>query len=377
MANHKGGSRAFASSAAVTAMVVLVLGASPACRAEEPVPEPVIRPVVYEEVFVSGGFRERSFSGVATASTEWNGSFKVAGTVESVHVEVGDTLQAAQLIAQLDAYDYELQVQQAEANLNQALANSRNASATFERIRQLFESENATQTDYDTARAADESAREAVRSARKTLELAQRRRDFTTLNAPYSGAVAEVLINENENVNAGQVVIVMTAGARPEVTLAMPEALIAEVHRGDSVAVSFDALRNNSFAATVTEVGVSATGAATTFPVTVRLNEEAAGVRSGMAAEVTFRFATGAGTAPILVPSAGVLEDRHGRFVYVLERSDSSFGTARRREVEVGEITDEGMEIRSGLAEGDLVITAGARRIVDGQRVKIDTRSNG
>jgi RND family efflux transporter MFP subunit len=376
MSQHRPSAGLFASRVVVGVMVTLVLGASLACRAEEPVPEPVIRPVIYEEVYTSGGYRERSFSGVATASTEWNGSFKVSGTVETVLVEVGDSLQPGQLIAQLDAYDYELQVQQAEANLAQAQANSRNATATFERIRDLFESENATQTDYDSARAADESAREAVRSAGKTLELAQRRRDFTALNAPYGGDVAEVLVNENENVSSGEVVVVMTAGARPEVTLAIPEALIGDIRRGNPVSVAFDALPGRTFAATVTEVGVAATGMATTFPVTARLEEETPEVRSGMAADVMFRFGTGGGDAPILVPSAAVLEDRAGRFVYVLQSGEDGIGTAHRREVEVGEITNEGMEIRSGLAEGDLVITAGARRIVDGQQVKTGTGSS-
>jgi RND family efflux transporter MFP subunit len=362
---------------AITVLVVTSLGASMACRAEEPAPQPVIRPVVYEKVHVSSGFRERSFSGVATASTEWNGSFKVAGTVESVLVGVGDSLRPGQLIAQLDAYDYELQVQQAEAGLAQAQANSRNASASFERIRELFESDDATQTDYDRARAADESARQAVRSAQKTLELAQRRRDYATLNAPYAGDIAQVLVDENENVTAGEVVVVMTSGSHPEVTLAIPEALITEIQPDDRVTVTFDALPDRSFAATVTEVGVSATGMATTFPVTVRIDEESEDVRSGMAAEVSFQFATGAGAELILVPSAAVLEDRDGRFVYVLEPGEGDLGMARRREVTVGEITNEGIEVASGLSEGDLVITAGARRIVDGQRVKTNAGSAG
>ena len=140
----------------------------------------------------------------------------------------------------------------------------------------------------------------------------------------------------------------------------------------------FKVLSVNTFAfPTITEVGVSATGMATTFPVTVRLDEETAEARSGMAAEVTFRFGTGEEGASIIVPTAAVLEDRTGRFVYVLEPGGGGMGFARRREVQVGAITNEGMEIRSGLSEGDLVITAGARRISDGQQVRTDLGSTG
>ena len=79
------------------------------CAAEEPQPKPAIRPVRYQQVFSTGGSRDRSFSGIASAGEESNLSFKVRGTVKRVAVKVGDTVRAGQLIAQLDDRDYKLQ----------------------------------------------------------------------------------------------------------------------------------------------------------------------------------------------------------------------------------------------------------------------------
>ncbi len=361
------------------AVLILAAGFGAACAEETPEAEEVIRPVRTERVVFAGGARQRNFAGVAQATTMWNGSFKVPGTVETVAVVIGDSLEQGDIIAQIDAYDYELELQQAEAALRQAQANARNAQASFDRVKELYEDENATRADYDAALANDRSARAAVASVQKSVELATRRRGYTTLSAPFPGDVAEVPIDENENVNAGQVVVRMTVGDRLQVLVAIPEAYILEIQRGDAVSVAFDALPQRAYGATVDEVGVSSIGMATTFPVTVILDDEASEVRPGMAADVTFRFADG-GAPNVSVPLSSVLEDRAGTYVFTLEPGEGGLATARRRDVVVGRElgTEAGssrvlIEIVSGLDEGDRVITAGAKRIVDGQTVRSET----
>jgi multidrug efflux pump subunit AcrA (membrane-fusion protein) len=66
------------------------------------------------------------------------------------------------------------------------------------------------------------------------------------------------------------------------------------------------------------------------------------------------------------------MEDRQGRYVYVVEPSDSenNVGIIHRKMVEVGQITGDGLEILKGLKDGDRVVTAGVSLITDGQRVK-------
>jgi multidrug efflux pump subunit AcrA (membrane-fusion protein) len=121
----------------------------------------------------------------------------------------------------------------------------------------------------------------------------------------------------------------------------------------------------------VTEVGVSATPSGATFPVMVRLNEETEDVRPGMAAEVSFRFGTRDGRERIYVPAASVQEDRGGRYAFVVAPAEPGFGVTHRRSVVVGELTPDGLEIREGLADGDLLVTAGVTKIQDGMRVKL------
>ncbi len=355
--------RSWTAGAALTAIVPLV-----ACS-EPPPPKEILRPVRTRVVEVAGASRVRNFAGTAKAGEETVLSFRVSGRIESLPVRVGESVRRGQTIAQLEKEDFEISVEKARADLTEARATARNADADLERVRGLWENNNASQNDMDAALAQAESESARVESFRKALESAERLLGYTTLRVPVDGAIAEVPVTVNENVNAGLKIVMLTSGARSEVEIAMPEVLIAQIHEGDSVTVTFDALPEAAFDAVVTEVGVAAID--TAFPVTVRLTRASDEVRSGMAANVAFRFEVGHGEHIHLRPHA-VGEDRDGRFVFILDRTEESgVGVVRRTPVEVGEFTREGLEIKSGVSEGQQVVTAGVRRLTDGQRVRL------
>lgn len=347
-----------------------LLVAASACARGEPPAEP-LRPVRVMSVFASGGDRVRSFSGTTQAGVESSLSFKVTGTIQRIEVKVGDRVRAGDLLALLDPQDLELQVEDARASLELARAQARNARARLERTRELYESNNASRAEYDAALTESQSADAQVESNQKRLELTRLQLEYSRLKAPTAGAISEVRAEVNENVSPGQTVMVLTAGSRPEVEVAIPEIFIGRVREGQAVQVTLDALAGRSFPAAVTEVAVSATGAGTTFPVTVRFESNAAEVRPGMAAEVAFRFQEGDGRDRIVVPPFAVGEDRRGRFVFVAEPAGDGQALIHRRDVRVGELTPDGLEILDGLKDGELLVTAGISRIEDGLRVKL------
>jgi RND family efflux transporter MFP subunit len=358
--------------AAAWIAAILVLAAS-GC-AEEALPDPTLRPVRTVQVFSTGGERVRSFSGTARAGQESRLSFRIRGTVDVLSVKVGDRVRAGQVLARLDPQDYQLRFEDAQASLARVRAEVRNAEANYARIRDLYENNNASRNDLDASRAAFESVTAALESEEKKLEQARLQLNYTRLEAPTAGAIAEVPVEVNENVQPGQTVAVLTAEARPEVEIGMPEVFISRVHEGQSVEVTFDALGERTFNAKVTEVAVTSTGLATTFPVKARLERDEPDVLAGMAAEVHFRFATEGVPDRIEVPAFAVGEDRDGRYVFVVEEIGEGVGRAVRREVTVGSLTAEGgLEIQRGLVDGERVITAGVSRIQDGREVRLDT----
>ncbi|GAB6097667.1 efflux RND transporter periplasmic adaptor subunit [Desulfatiferula olefinivorans] len=330
----------------------------------------VIRPVRYEVVTSSAGLRTRVFSGTAKSSLTSNLSFRVPGTVSRVAVKVGDTVQNGQIIAVLDPKDYMLQVQDAEAGLALATAQALNASSNYERVRKLYENDTVSKSDLDNSRAAFDSAQAQVRSIEKKLELARLKMGYTELLAPFTGAVSQVLVDESENIAAGQPAVVLTSETSPEVQVAIPEVLISRIAEGDAATVHFDALPGKTFEGTVREVGVAATRFANTYPVTLSIASNGSLIKPGMAASVTFVFGSEDSTA-IYVPPHCVAEDRGLRFVYLVIPTEKGLGTVKKVKVETGELVSEGLSVTSGLMDNDRVITAGISRLEEGMTVRL------
>lgn len=350
--------------------VVVALGAG--CESSVEVERTEIRPVRYAEVLPQGGLEERLYSGSARAELETDLSFKVSGNLVSRSADIGDTIAAGELVARLDDTDYRVQVQEAEAGLARAQAELRNAEASYERTRELYENRSASRSELDAARAGAESARAQVRASQQQLEATRLQLSYTRLSAPQDCSVAQVLAEVNQNVAAGQSVIRVNCGQCAEVVVSVPETEIRRVNQGTTVQVVIDAISGEPLVGVVSEVGV-ASGAGTTYPVTVALQEGCGSVRSGMAADVRFRFVNPGSQGALVVPFVAVGEDSEGRFVYVLEAASAEDGTwtATRRSVQVGGPASAGLVIADGLAAGERIATAGVRRLVDGQIVTL------
>ncbi len=331
-----------------------------------------LRPVRYVTVSLIEQGTMRTFSGLAKAGQESNLSFRVGGTIQSIPIEVGDRLQAGQLIAEIDPSQYQLEAQQAVANLSQAEATMRNAQANFERVKGLYENNNVSRNELDTARATAESSKAQVSAARKVLELARLNVSYTELKASESCDVADVLTEMNENVSAGQTIVSVTCGEQLDVELAVPESMIALIKRDMKATVSFSALPDKVFSAKVTEVGVATTTGAT-YPVTVALQDRADGLRSGLAAQVSFELDMHDGDKNYILPAVAVGEDIAGRYVFLVDATqEKSIGLIRRQAVTTGDLTPTGLEIIDGVSDGDKVVVAGVSVIREGFKVLID-----
>lgn len=361
----------FKSLLAGTTLTLTLLG----CAKQDESETEVIRPVRYVRVSATTAEVVRTFSGIAEAGIESKLSFRVSGTIQRMLVKVGDVVKKGQLIALLDPTDYRIKVQEAQASLIKALAEARNASANYRRVRALYENQNASRNDLDSARATAESSKAAVQSIEQQLELARRQLNYTRLKTTSECAVAEVAGEVNENVAAGEAVVIVNCGSHIEVKVAVPEVFISQIRKGSPVTVTFDAMAGKRFEASISEVGITSVGMETTFPVTVKLRQsikEIGGrIRPGMSAEAAFTFGDDKAGHRIVVPSVAVGEDRIGRFVFIVEPEEAGLGVVKRRPVKTGSLTAEGMEISEGIRDGDLVITAGVSRIQDGMEVKL------
>lgn len=355
-----------------TVVIAAVFNVGGCGQTDDEMPER-LRPVRFVTVNDDSVFRDRSFSGTSKSSRESRLSFKVSGTVVNVPVQIGQRLNAGDLIAQIDPASYVLQVQQAQASLVEAEANDRRAAANYQRTKGLYANDNAALNDLEAARAQAESSGAMVASASKALEIARLNASYTRLIADADCSIAFLDIEVNENVSAGQQIAAVSCGESFEVTLDLPESLIGRIRETTPVSIRFGAIPNEEFDGVVSEIAVtSATGTAG-FPVVVKINDTHPSLRSGLAANVTFQFdSTDTSGTTVVLPVTAVINDPNGTFVFVANSTDVvGEALVTRRAVTVGELSHSGIEITEGLNIGDRVITAGISVIREGQRVLI------
>ncbi|MDE0626528.1 MAG: efflux RND transporter periplasmic adaptor subunit [Bryobacterales bacterium] len=360
--------------------VLAALGA--ACAPEEPKPpqEPQPRPVKHIEVIAQGGVRTRTFTGFAKADVRAEFGFRVSGTVRRVHVDEGDLAAEGDLIAELDPVDFEIRLREGEASLTEAKAQAVLADSEFRRAQQLYERDNVSQGEFDSALAKRESAQTRVQSVEQQLQHAKQQVKYTQLRVPTGCRIVAVKVEEGESVQAGAPVVEIVTGENPQVEIAVPELVIADISPGKLARVRFSAVARRNFLGRVKTVGVVPAQGLTTYPVTIELDqswEQLVGrsglipIRPGMAVETQMQFGSDGDHMRHVVPSNAVLADGGGKFVYVVAAGDTGAGTARRRSVETGRLVAEGIEVIQGLVDGDKVITAGLNQIRDGQPVRL------
>ena len=92
-----------------------------------------------------------------------------------------------------------------------------------------------------------------------------------------------------------------------------------------------------------------------------------------MAANVTFNFGNGETVRDniLVVPIKAVGEDGNGNFVFIIDSDDGKTGLVKRQQVEIGQMTTAGFEIKSGLSQGQFIATAGLQTLLNGQKVRL------
>ena len=341
-----------------------------ACEAKNEVFEEQLRPVRYLVVADDTPLRDRSFNGTAKSTQESRLSFKVSGTAVSVPAQIGQLLKKGDLIAQLDAANYVLQVQQAQASLIEAQAGQRNAASAYERTKGLYANDNASLNELDSSRANSEAAAAQVDAASKALESARLNESYTRLYSTADCSISSIDVEVNENVSTGQQIAIVSCGDEFEVTLDVPESVISSIDQYTPVSIAFSAIDGVQFSGEVTQVSTAASSAA--FPVVVGVHEKHPSLRSGLVAEVTFQFDTPSTSSTFVLPVAAVINDIDGTFVFIADDGgkDGEAVISKRR-VELGELTQSGIEVMDGLEPGDRVVTAGVSVVREGLRVLV------
>jgi len=351
----------------VISLVTLLLS----CSNRQEIPAELLRPVRYQEVVNLSGARTRTLSGIAQSGVESKLSFRVGGTINFINVKIGEHIAKNSLIASLDDSDYELQYEQSHATEQLAKSQRDLAKSNYKRIEALYENGNVSVSEYEQAKTAYESAKAEVKAIDRQTDQLKKKIEYTKLYAPIDGIVANLYVERNENVQAGQVIVDFYSGKDPEVIIGMPETFISRVSVGEKVSVEFPSIPEKQYEGTISEVSFVAGQQSSTYPVTIKLKDDVNKIRPGMTANVTFSFLSDAKEKVILVPSVAVGEEQKGTYVYVVRALDGDTALVSQRYIDIGTMVDDNFEVLKGLEDGELVVTAGISKLSEGMKVKL------
>lgn len=343
-----------------------------ACGAEEKQSaEPVTRPV--KTYIVSGATSDtvRTFPGRVDADKRADLAFRVGGQVQEILVKEGDLVEAGQVLARLDPTDYKLVLEDRKANFD-------NASSNFKRAQDLVVDGNISRMDFDRMEANFRSTSAALSAAEKDLE-------YTVMESPFRGRIAQRKVEKFEEVTARQTVFTLQSVSQLDVVINLPERVVrmvrGDVRQNDGLGegesereqvrafATFEGRAGQEFSLTPKEIATKADDQTQTFKATFSMEAPREfTVLPGMTVTVTLDLSGLAqGDQAKWVPERAVqadsgLEPR----VWVL---DPASMTVSAQAVGIGRMSGGNIEITSGLAGGEEIVSVGAPYLAEGMRV--------
>lgn len=311
--------------------------------------------------------RTWSTSGTAKDVLETILSFRVAGMIVSLPVDVGEKVTAGTLVAELDPTDYQLEVREAKASLQDILAELRNAKLDYDRKKELVEKDVISQSEFDLASSYLDSTKAKAAAQRERVSIAERNLSYTRLVVPQAGTISSVPAEVHTNVVIGEPVATLNSRGMLEMEVGIPDRLISLVKLGQEVSIRFDVFRDIELSGTVKEVGVRS-NKTSTFPVTISINTTDKRIRSGMVGEVFFSFTQAEQYQMVAVPAEALfgLPDG-GQYVWIV---DPEKNVVYKRKVRIGIPGEGGIIVQDGLEPDELVVVRGVHSIQEGQKVR-------
>ncbi|KAA6184349.1 efflux RND transporter periplasmic adaptor subunit [Thiohalocapsa marina] len=270
------------------------------------------------------------------------------GRITALDVFEGDAVRQGQVLARIE--DDLLR-----AELDKARATRAQEALDVERLADLTRRKAASEDELAQART-------ALAVAEAEVRLLQTRLDYTRVEAPFAGVITERLVEPGDFVTKKTHLLTLADPASLIAEVYVSELVLPQVALGDPVRLRIDALGGQPLAGTILRIHPTLSETSRQAPVEVRFERIPDGARAGqfIRAELTT-----AAVPRLLVPFRALRQDRDGQFVWII----GDDGTAVKRPVQSGLRIADDIEILTGLAPAEQVITRGFLGLTQGKAV--------
>ncbi|MDB5817398.1 MAG: efflux transporter periplasmic adaptor subunit [Rhizobacter sp.] len=344
--------------------VAVVLGA---CSKTETVPEPIraVRTVTIASDSAGAAF---DYSGEIMARTESRLSFRIGGKLVRRLVNLGDSVKAGQLLAQLDPQDLRLAQESARAGLSSAQVAFDQAAIDYKRYKDLRDQGFISSAELERRDATLKSSRALLDQAKAQSSVQGNQEAYARLVSDVPGVVTGIDAEPGMVVASGTPVLRLAHDGPRDVVFAVPEDRVTAVREASAVAgaltVRLWGAEEQALPATIREVAAAADSASRTFLVKASIGE--ATVRLGQTATVHLVMPRIAGI--IKVPLSAVADVAGKTSVWVVDEPSM---TVKPQAVQIGGAEGNSVIVVGGISPGQRVVTAGVHVLTPGQKVKL------
>lgn len=348
-------------------MSLLSVAVLAACSKAETPSDPIraVRTVTVASESAGGTYE---YAAEVRARTESRLGFRVGGKIIRRAVDIGDSVKAGQVLAQLDPQDLKLGQEAARAALVAAQANLDQTQADFKRFKELRDQGFISAAELERRETTLKAAQAQFEQAQALAGVQINQTGYSNLVADVSGVVTAVEAEPGAVLSAGAVVLRVAQHGPRDAVFSVPEdqagALRALQGRAGAVQVRIWGTDAVPLAATVREVAAAADPVTRTFVVKADLGR--ADVPLGQTATVS--IATPAVGGVIKLPLAAVFELRGASHVWLLDKATM---TVRAQPIQVVGAEGNQVVVAAGLTSGQQVVSAGVHILTSGQKVAL------
>ncbi|MDD5997496.1 MAG: efflux RND transporter periplasmic adaptor subunit [Paludibacteraceae bacterium] len=270
----------------------------------------------------------------------------VTGIIEKINKEIGDRVSAGEVVVRMD-----------QTQLNQAKLAYANVSTEMQRMEALLAGGNTTQQQYDALKL-------QLDQAKQNLDFLQKN---TYFKAECTGVIAEKNYESGELYNGARPIYTIKQVNVLKALVSIPESYIPAIKKGQKMNFTSDIYPGKEFSGIIDVVYPTVDASTHTFQVKVKIPNGSNTLRPGMYVKTVL----GVGKAEtMLVPYMSVLKlvGSNNRYMFTVQPD----GKAKRVDVTLGDRFDDMVEIISDeIKPGDIIVTSGQARLVDGCDIKI------
>ena len=267
----------------------------------------------------------------------------LSGRIEKIYVEIGNRVGKGQVLVQMES-----------SNLTQQKTQLANLQRDYERYSELLKVGGIAQQQVDQIK----TQIDILQTAIKNLQ------DNTQLRSPINGIVT-ARNYDNGDVFAQMPILTVQQLNPLKAIVYVAESYFTQVKLGMPVDIRLDVYEDKRFTGKVTLIYPTIDPNTHTFGVQVTIDNKNMMVRPGMFGRITLNLGK---VQSIIVPDVAVQKQAgaNDKYVYIVEN-----GKAVHRKIELGNHLDTNYEILSGINAGDVVVTAGQARLIDGTEVEV------